>query len=125
MRSWYSASPGGGRFAPPRQAREAPPSDRSDAVGVYPPSAFETIDQHRDRPRGERKAITELALCQRAVRLEVLERVEVGATDARRACQGRAHAVAFQTEALKAGGKFVSSETAMVFSIQPGLGTIA
>ena len=65
---------------------------------------LEPVHEHGDRPRGERQPLAELALGQRAVGFEVLERVEVGRADTGIAGERGAHAVSFEAEPLQAGG---------------------
>ena len=69
-----------------------------------PPRLLEPVHEHGDRPRGERQPVAELALGQRAVGLEVLERVEVGRADTGLAGECGAHAVSLEAEPLQAGG---------------------
>jgi hypothetical protein len=71
-------------------------------AAVHPPGPLEPVDQHGDGAGGEREPVAEVPLGQRAVRLQVLERVQVGGADAGVAGQRGAHPVALQAEPLQA-----------------------
>jgi len=74
-------------------------------VGTTPNPAclFEPVDEHRDRPRGERQTITQLALGELTIGLKVFKGVEVGGADTCRRGEGRPHAVSLESEPLEAG----------------------
>jgi hypothetical protein len=76
-------------------------------AAVYPPGSLQPVDQHGDRAGGQRQPLAEVPLGKRAVRLQVLERVQVRAADAGLAGQRGAHPVALQAEPLQAARQVV------------------
>ena len=74
-------------------------------AAVHPPGPLQSVDQHGDGAGGQRQPLAEVPLGQRAVRLQVLERVQVGGADAGVAGQRGAHPVALQAEPLQAAGQ--------------------
>ena len=74
-------------------------------AAVHPPGPLQPVDQHGDGAGGQRQPVAEVFLGERAVRLQVLERIQVGGANAGLAGQRRAHPVALQAEPLQAAGQ--------------------
>jgi hypothetical protein len=74
-----------------------------------PARLLESVHEHRDGTGRERQPISELALSERPVGFQMLERVKVGGADTRRIRKSGAHAVTLETEALKLGGDHFGS----------------
>jgi hypothetical protein len=74
-------------------------------ASVHPPGPLQPVDQHGDGAGGQGQPLAEVPLGKRAVRLQVLERVQVGGADAGVAGQRGPHPVALQAEPLQGAGQ--------------------
>jgi len=74
-------------------------------AAVHPPGPLQPVDQHGDGAGGQRQPVAEVFLGERAVRLQVLKRIQVGGADAGVAGQRGAHPVALQAEPLQGAGE--------------------
>ena len=76
-------------------------------AAVHPSGPLQPVDQHGDGAGGEGQPLAEISLGERAVRLQVLERVQVGGADAGPPGHGGAHPVALQAELLQAARQVI------------------
>jgi hypothetical protein len=74
-------------------------------AAVHPPGPLQPVDQHGDGAGSQRQPVAEVLLGERAVRLQMLERIQVGRADAGAAGQRGAHPVALQAEPLQGAGQ--------------------